>query len=91
MADSVQEGGLLWTPSAERIERAHLTQYLRWLAARGRRFDSYDALWQWSIDDLDGFWGSLWEYFDIRASQPYRRCAGQARHAGCRVVSRAPG
>ncbi len=77
MTDSVQEGDLLWTPSAQRIERAHLTHYLGWLAARGRRFDSYTALWQWSIDDQDGFWGSLWDYFVIQASQPYQRVLGK--------------
>ena len=77
MTDWVQEGDLLWTPSAQRIERAHLTQYLGWLAARGRRFDSYAALWQWSIDDLDGFWSSLWDYFAIQTSQPYQRVLGK--------------
>ena len=68
---AVNEGDLLWRAGAARLERAHLTQYMDWLAKRGRRFDSYAALWQWSIDDLEGFWGSLWEYFDIRASKPH--------------------
>jgi acetoacetyl-CoA synthetase len=70
---SVNEGDLLWTPSAERLEHAHLTHYLAWLEKRGRSFKSYTELWQWSIDDQDGFWGSLWEYFDVRSSQPYER------------------
>jgi acetoacetyl-CoA synthetase len=71
--NAVTEGDLLWAPSAERAERANLTHYMRWLAARGHRFGSYADLWQWSIDDLDGFWGSLWDYFEVRASQPYER------------------
>ena len=70
---AVTEGELLWTPSAERVERANLTHYMKWLAARGRRFGSYADLWRWSIDDLDAFWGSLWDYFDVQASQPYER------------------
>ena len=53
--NAVNEGDLLWTPTPERIERANLTHYMRWLAERGRRFGSYAELWQWSIDDLDGF------------------------------------
>jgi acetoacetyl-CoA synthetase len=73
---SVNEGDLLWTPSAERLEHAHLTRYLAWLAKRGRSFKSYTDLWQWSIDDQDGFWGSLWEYFEVRSSQPYERVLG---------------
>ncbi|HEX2791091.1 MAG TPA: acetoacetate--CoA ligase [Steroidobacteraceae bacterium] len=70
---TIEEGALLWTPPAERIAAARLTDYLDWLAARGRQFDSYAALWQWSVSDLEGFWGSMWQYFDIRASQPFER------------------
>jgi acetoacetyl-CoA synthetase len=78
----IKEGELLWTPSPSRIERAQITHYLDWLEERGRRFDSYTALWQWSIDDLEGFWGSLWEYFDIRASMPYTRVLGSSSMPG---------
>jgi len=78
----VQEGELLWTPSATRLEQAHLTHYLHWLAQRGRHFNSYTNLWQWSIDDQEGFWGSLWEYFDVRASHPYERVLGSRAMPG---------
>ena len=79
---AVKEGELLWTPSAQRVARANLTHYMAWLAERGRSFDSYTALWQWSVDDLEGFWGSLWEYFDIRASRPYDRVLGRRAMPG---------
>jgi acetoacetyl-CoA synthetase len=29
------------------------------------RFDDYDALWRWSVDDLDAFWTSIADYFDV--------------------------
>ena len=80
--NGIKESELLWTPSPSRIERAQLTHFLGWLKERGRRFDSYTALWQWSIDDLEGFWGSLWEYFDIRASQPHTRVLGSSSMPG---------
>jgi acetoacetyl-CoA synthetase len=32
---------------------------------RGLEFDDYDALWQWSVDDLEGFWTSIVECFEI--------------------------
>jgi acetoacetyl-CoA synthetase len=58
----------LWEPSAELVERARLTEFRRWLEAeRGLRFDDYDALWRWSVDDLDGFWGAIWDFFEVRA------------------------
>ena len=62
----------MWTPSPERVERANLTRYQRWLGdRRGLRFASYDELWRWSVDDLDGFWTSIWEFFEVDASAPY--------------------
>jgi len=82
MVTTVSEGERLWTPGAERIAGARLTDFMRWLAARGRRFDSYASLWQWSVDDLDGFWGALWEYFDVRATQPYERVLGRRTMPG---------
>ena len=49
-----------------------ITLYQRWLHEnRGLTFDSYDALWQWSTTDLDAFWQSIWDYFDLRSSTPY--------------------
>jgi acetoacetyl-CoA synthetase len=78
----VEQGELLWTPGAARLEQAELTHFTRWLARRGRRFDSYAALWQWSVDDLEGFWGSIWEYFEVRASQPYERVLGRRSMPG---------
>ncbi len=59
---------LLWEPSAELVENARLTEFMRWLAAeRGLSFDDYEALWRWSVDDLDGFWAAIWDFFEVRA------------------------
>ena len=66
----VQTGELLWAPSPERIERARLTQYQRWLKAeRGLEFADYETLWRWSATDLDAFWQSCWDFFGIEASK----------------------
>ncbi len=49
-----------------------MTEYMRWLEAeRGKRFDGYPDLWRWSVDDLEGFWSSIWEFFDIQADGSY--------------------
>jgi acetoacetyl-CoA synthetase len=46
--------------------------YQDWLAReRGLRFDSYDALWRWSVTDLDGFWQSIWDYFEVQSPTPH--------------------
>jgi len=58
----------LWEPPAELVERARMTEYMRWLAAeRGLEFEGYHELWRWSVDDLEGFWSSIWDFFDVQA------------------------
>jgi acetoacetyl-CoA synthetase len=32
--------------------------------------DSYDALWRWSVAELDAFWKSVAEFFDVHFSTP---------------------
>jgi acetoacetyl-CoA synthetase len=75
---SGEEPQLLWTPSAERIEAATLTRFARWVqATRGVDVtQSYDALHRWSVDDLDGFWQAVYEFFDVKASTPPRQALG---------------
>ena len=69
---SLPEGAVLWEPSADFRERSELARYMRWLADRkGLAFASYQALWEWSVRELEAFWSSLWEFLEIRASTPY--------------------
>ena len=59
-----------------------LRLYQDWLAAqRGLTFANYDALWQWSIDDLSGFWQSIWDYFDLRSPTPHSSVLQEPRDA----------
>jgi acetoacetyl-CoA synthetase len=67
----VREGDLLWTPGPDRVERANVTAFARWLGReRGHGFDGYQELWQWSVTDLDGFWQAVWDYCGVQASTP---------------------
>src|SRR5215216_7708033 len=69
---AARRGELLWEPSAESIDRATMTRYMRWLAAeRGLAFDDYRSLWEWSATEIEEFWASIWEFFDIEASATY--------------------
>ncbi|MGI8412757.1 MAG: acetoacetate--CoA ligase [Solirubrobacteraceae bacterium] len=79
----MSESELLWTPSLERIERATLTCYRAWLEqARGLRFGDYEALWRWSVDDLEGFWSSVAEFFELRFELPGSRVLGDRTMPG---------
>jgi acetoacetyl-CoA synthetase len=63
---------LLWEPPAAMRDGSNIGAYMAWLAAsRGLRFASYDALWRWSVDELEAFWESLWQYFQIQSPTPY--------------------
>jgi acetoacetyl-CoA synthetase len=67
----------LWDPPAELAGRARLTEYMRWLEAeRGLRFETYDELWRWSVGDLEAFWTSIWDFFDVQADGVYERALG---------------
>jgi len=58
---------LLWTPSDERASSTTLAGYERWLQdARGLTFGSYEELWRWSVAELDEFWHTIVEYFELR-------------------------
>jgi acetoacetyl-CoA synthetase len=76
-------GRLLWTPSAETVEQAAITRYLRWLESeRGLHFADYHALWAWSVDDIDAFWASIWDFFDVQATRPDDRVLGRRTMPG---------
>ena len=63
---------ILWNPSPEFIDQSHLSDYQAWLAKyKNLAFADYTSLWQWSVDHLEEFWESLWEYFDIISHSPY--------------------
>src|SRR5690606_40409479 len=45
-------------------------------------FADYHELWQWSVDDLDGFWASIWDYFEVIAHTPYTSVLGERTMPG---------
>ncbi len=59
------EGKMLWEPEAGFVRKTAMTAYTKWLEKKGFAFEGYDELWRWSVDDLEGFWGSIWKYFDV--------------------------
>ena len=77
------EGALLWEPSEEFKENANISRYMEWLEReKGLHFDDYGELWEWSVTDLEEFWASIWEYFDVQASTPYERVLGSHEMPG---------
>jgi acetoacetyl-CoA synthetase len=74
---------ILWRPSAKTVEEACLTRYARWLSeTRGLRFEGYDELWRWSVEDLEAFWASIWDFFDVNAARSYDRVLARREMPG---------
>jgi len=66
------EPGILWTPPPDIRETTEIGRYLAWLEReRGLVFADYDELQRWSVDDLQAFWSSVWEFFEVKAHAPY--------------------
>lgn len=83
--NAIVEGTLLWQPSPQRLERARMTRFLAWLSEhRGLKFNDYHALWQWSVDEVEAFWGALWDYYAIPHSTPYTRVLAERKMPGTR-------
>ncbi|MBV9197934.1 MAG: acetoacetate--CoA ligase [Solirubrobacterales bacterium] len=82
---AMTEPELLWEPSAERVERAILTRYRRWLAdTRGLSFDGYHELWRWSVEEVEAFWASIVEFFEVRFAEPASAVLGDASMPGAK-------
>jgi acetoacetyl-CoA synthetase len=78
----IKEGELLWTPGDARVARSHLTRYLRWMEHRGHKFGNYEALWRWSVADLDAFWQSVVDFCGLEFSTPATRVLGRRTMPG---------
>jgi acetoacetyl-CoA synthetase len=82
---SGERGQLLWEPSAEAVERSAMTRYMRWLESeRGLPLADYSSLWTWSVTELEQFWASIWDYFEVRSESPYARVLADRQMPGAR-------
>jgi acetoacetyl-CoA synthetase len=73
------------TPPPPTPQRPRLALYQDWLArTRGLRFDDYEAMWRWSVDDLDAFWASIWDFFDLASPTPRSAVLADDRMPGAR-------
>lgn len=72
------------------VPRPQILRYTDWLAReRGLRFDAttnegYDALWRWSVTDLEAFWRSIWEFYGLQSPTPFTQVLADDRMPGAR-------
>src|SRR5436853_7729189 len=86
MATQVSEGMLLWEPSEKTKQESNLRKYMQWLERkRGLHVTGPEELWAWSVDKLEDFWASLWDYFEIQASRPYKTALVERKMPGAQL------
>jgi acetoacetyl-CoA synthetase len=57
---------ILWRPAPDARRSTRIGRYMDWLAdEHAVAVADYDELWRWSVDELEEFWASIWEYFRI--------------------------
>ncbi|MGH3969498.1 MAG: AMP-binding protein, partial [Mycobacterium sp.] len=58
-----------WIPTEHDLAAARITDYTGFVAKRtGFLATDYHSLWKWSVDNLDAFWRSIWDYFELGPS-----------------------
>ncbi len=58
---------VLWSPTAQQIERTHMTQFARQFISKIRHAasDDYQDLHQLSLEYCEEFWLQIWSYCDL--------------------------
>jgi acetoacetyl-CoA synthetase len=64
----------LWEPSEERVRSTNMYRFMTRVNERyGKNFTEYSPLWEWSVDHLEDFWTTAWDFLDIKVSVPYKK------------------
>ena len=73
----------LWRPDPASVEASRMASFRRWLATeRGVEVADYQALWEWSVSDLEAFWSALTEFLGVRFHSDYERVLGSSEMPG---------
>jgi acetoacetyl-CoA synthetase len=75
--------GVLWRPPPDVRATSEIGRYLDWLEReRGLAFAGYEELQRWSVDELEAFWASIWDFFEVKAHAPYERVLASSAMPG---------
>ena len=62
----------LLTPSEDQIRNANMTRFIEFVNRKyGKKFKTYDELYQWSVHSIPDFWAAMWDFTEIKASKKY--------------------
>jgi acetoacetyl-CoA synthetase len=76
---------VLWSPAPDARSTTRIGAYLDWLwRTRDLRFANYDDLLRWSVTDLDAFWASVWDHFEVSSETHVGPALADERMPGAR-------
>jgi acetoacetyl-CoA synthetase len=76
-------GQLLWEPADDARATTRMGAFMDAAEeAAGRSLGDYNALWRWSVDDLDGFWSLIASELGVRWHTPPTTMLGDASMPG---------
>lgn len=85
MLQNATEGKKLWEGSEEYKNQSNIAQYMKWLKeTKNLEVDNYEDLWKWSVDEIETFWESLWDFFEIKSSSPYKKVLNNRKMPGAK-------
>ncbi|MBF0227509.1 MAG: acetoacetate--CoA ligase [Desulfobacterales bacterium] len=63
---------ILWSPSEERIKNTNMFNFIRYINSKyGHDFNDYTSIYNWSIENIEDFWRSIWDFCEIKASKRF--------------------
>ena len=63
---------MLWQPSEEQKRQANMTKFISFVNEEyGLKINSYDELYDFSIEKIPDFWAAMWKFAPIKASRTY--------------------
>ncbi|AAB91033.1 MULTISPECIES: acetoacetate--CoA ligase [Archaeoglobus] len=89
------EPKILWEPDSEFIKNSNLAEFVEWLSSnKGLDFvvsenarenvENYKNLWKWSVENLEDFWESVWEFFEIKSYSDYKTVLDERKMPGAK-------
>ena len=74
---------IIWKPSAKRKNSSSMKCFMDWLRdERDLSFADFNDLWEWSVNDLESFWKSIWDYFGLKSSTTFSKVLDEEKMPG---------
>ncbi len=75
----------LWEPSEAFKSNTVIVRYMKWLEAnKNLKFDDYESLRQWSVEHIEDFYESVWQFYEIQSSTPYQQVLDSHKMPGAK-------